>query len=89
LSFSKKLNNHVGAIWYFIHDYNLQIAMRWTESLLPNHYPAIQLTQPNPPCPQLQVSTAMTKVTIHPMVPCFGWTWCDRKGVHRQVYRLM
>jgi IS1 family transposase/transposase-like protein len=28
LSFSKKLDNHVGAIWYFIHDYNLQIAMR-------------------------------------------------------------
>jgi insertion element IS1 protein InsB len=28
LSFSKKFNNHVGAIWYFIHDYNLQLAMR-------------------------------------------------------------
>jgi len=28
LSFSKKLDNHVGAIWYFIHDYNLQLAMR-------------------------------------------------------------
>jgi IS1 family transposase/transposase-like protein len=27
LSFSKKLDNHVGAIWYFIHDYNLQLAM--------------------------------------------------------------
>ncbi len=26
LSFSKKLDNHVGAIWYFIHDYNLQLA---------------------------------------------------------------
>jgi IS1 family transposase len=24
LSFSKKLANHVGAIWYFIHDYNFQ-----------------------------------------------------------------
>lgn len=22
LSFSKKLENHIGAIWYFIHDYN-------------------------------------------------------------------
>jgi insertion element IS1 protein InsB len=22
LSFSKKLTNHIGAIWYFIHDYN-------------------------------------------------------------------
>jgi len=28
LSFSKKLDNHVGAIWYFIHNYNLQLAMR-------------------------------------------------------------
>ncbi|NJR61884.1 MAG: hypothetical protein HC769_25475 [Cyanobacteria bacterium CRU_2_1] len=28
LSFSKKLNNHVGAIWHFIDDYNLQLAMR-------------------------------------------------------------
>jgi hypothetical protein len=28
----------VGAIWYFVHDYNLQLAMRWTESLLLNHY---------------------------------------------------
>ena len=26
LSFSKKLNNHIGAIWYFIHDYNAQLA---------------------------------------------------------------
>lgn len=26
LSFSKKLDNHVGAIWYFIHDYNAQLA---------------------------------------------------------------
>jgi IS1 family transposase/transposase-like protein len=26
LSFSKKLGNHVGAIWYFIHDYNAQLA---------------------------------------------------------------
>ncbi len=24
LSFSKKLSNHIGAIWYFIHHYNLQ-----------------------------------------------------------------
>jgi insertion element IS1 protein InsB len=24
LSFSKKLENHIGAIWYFIHDYNAQ-----------------------------------------------------------------
>ncbi|HEY9902682.1 MAG TPA: IS1 family transposase, partial [Candidatus Sericytochromatia bacterium] len=22
LSFSKKLSNHMGAIWYFIHEYN-------------------------------------------------------------------
>ncbi|NET38905.1 MAG: IS1 family transposase [Cyanothece sp. SIO1E1] len=26
LSFSKKLNNHIGAIWYFIHHYNAQLA---------------------------------------------------------------
>ncbi|MDM8569702.1 IS1 family transposase, partial [Thiotrichales bacterium HSG1] len=26
LSFSKKLSNHVGAIWYFIHHYNANIA---------------------------------------------------------------
>lgn len=26
LSFSKKIENHIGAIWYFIHDYNAQ---RW------------------------------------------------------------
>ncbi len=25
LSFSKKLNNHIGAIWYFIHGYNAQL----------------------------------------------------------------
>ena len=27
LSFSKKLDNHMGAIWYFIHDYNAQLAL--------------------------------------------------------------
>jgi IS1 family transposase/transposase-like protein len=26
LSFSKNLENHIGAIWYFIHDYNAQLA---------------------------------------------------------------
>ena len=26
LSFSKKLDNHIGAIWYFIHDYNEELA---------------------------------------------------------------
>lgn len=26
LSFSKKLDNHIGAIWYFIHHYNAQLA---------------------------------------------------------------
>jgi insertion element IS1 protein InsB len=24
LSFSKKLTNHIGALWYFVHDYNAQ-----------------------------------------------------------------
>ena len=28
LSFSKKLANHIGAIWYFIHDYNARIRAR-------------------------------------------------------------
>lgn len=28
LSFSKKLANHIGAIWYFIHDYNAHILAR-------------------------------------------------------------
>jgi len=28
LSFSKKLSNHIGAIWYFIHDYNARICAR-------------------------------------------------------------
>jgi len=26
LSFSKKLNNHIGAVWYFIHGYNAELA---------------------------------------------------------------
>lgn len=25
LSFSKKISNHIGAIWYFIHDYNASL----------------------------------------------------------------
>jgi len=25
LSFSKKLNNHIGAIWYFVHGYNAPV----------------------------------------------------------------
>ena len=27
LSFSKKLNNHIGAVWYFIHGYNAELDM--------------------------------------------------------------
>ncbi|HED04723.1 MAG TPA: IS1 family transposase, partial [Candidatus Fraserbacteria bacterium] len=27
LSFSKKLENHVGAIWYFIHHYNASLSV--------------------------------------------------------------
>ncbi|AFZ05460.1 IS1 transposase [Oscillatoria nigro-viridis PCC 7112] len=27
LSFSKKLSNHIGAIWYFIHEYNASLSM--------------------------------------------------------------
>lgn len=26
LSFSKKVSNHIGAIWYFVHHYNFEIA---------------------------------------------------------------
>jgi IS1 family transposase len=26
LSFSKKLSNHIGAIWYFIHEYNASLS---------------------------------------------------------------
>ena len=29
LSFSKKLENHIGAIWYFIHDYNANLRARY------------------------------------------------------------
>jgi IS1 family transposase/transposase-like protein len=31
LSFSKKLENHIGAIWLFIHDYNRQIRQKLAE----------------------------------------------------------
>ena len=29
LSFSKKLENHIGAIWYFVHDYNAKIRAQY------------------------------------------------------------
>ncbi|MEM7769301.1 MAG: IS1 family transposase [Cyanobacteria bacterium P01_A01_bin.37] len=32
LSFSKKLENHIGAIWMFIHEYNRVVSRRLTES---------------------------------------------------------
>ena len=32
LSFSKKLENHIGAIWNFVHHYNLEIAPRLAKS---------------------------------------------------------
>ena len=28
LSFSKKLSNHIGAIWYFIHNYNANLSIK-------------------------------------------------------------
>ncbi len=31
LSFSKKIENHIGAIWLFIHDYNCGIRQKWAE----------------------------------------------------------
>ncbi|MEG4590179.1 IS1 family transposase, partial [Microcoleus sp. MOSTC5] len=27
LSFSKKISNHLGAIWYFIHEYNASLSI--------------------------------------------------------------
>lgn len=38
LSFSKKLNNHIGAIWYFIHGYNAELTKTCSSPLLPYHY---------------------------------------------------
>jgi hypothetical protein len=35
LSFSKKLSNHLGAIWYFIHEYNASLSI---EQKLDYHY---------------------------------------------------
>jgi IS1 family transposase len=34
LSFSKKLDNHIGAIWYFIHHYNARITKPLLKGLL-------------------------------------------------------
>ena len=36
LSFSKKVVNHIGAIWYFIHHYNANLAP--VQSLIFHHY---------------------------------------------------
>ena len=35
LSFSKKLENHIAAIWNFIHDYNYQIRVEMLKALPP------------------------------------------------------
>ena len=35
LSFSKKLENHMGAIWTFIHEYNRLLRARWIDSAHP------------------------------------------------------
>jgi IS1 family transposase len=38
LSFSKKMDNHIDAIWYFIHDYNAHLEKVWGSPLLADHY---------------------------------------------------
>lgn len=43
LSFSKKLNNHIGAIWYFIHGYNAELTKTCSSPLLPYHYRSLHL----------------------------------------------
>jgi hypothetical protein len=36
------MDNHIGAIWYFIHDYNAQqLQSIKLPSLLPNHHPKL------------------------------------------------
>jgi insertion element IS1 protein InsB len=40
LSFSKKLENHKGAIWNFIHDYNHQIRLAMLKAQPPQFYPS-------------------------------------------------
>jgi len=35
LSFSKKIENHIGAIWLFIHDYNCKIRQKLAEQGVP------------------------------------------------------
>jgi insertion element IS1 protein InsB len=42
LSFSKKMENHVGAVWYFIHDYNAQ----QSKGLSRHHYYRITTQRP-------------------------------------------
>ena len=40
LSFSKKLENHIAAIWNFIHDYNYQIRVEMLKALPPDFSPS-------------------------------------------------
>lgn len=40
LSFSKKLENHKGAIWNFIHDYNHQIRLAMLKAQPPQFSPS-------------------------------------------------
>jgi len=41
LSFSKKLENHIGAIWMFIHEYNRQIREKLAEKEDPIFFPVL------------------------------------------------
>ena len=44
LSFSKKLNNHIGAIWYFIHGYNAELDRILASPLFPYNYHTSELS---------------------------------------------
>ncbi|MEL7354495.1 MAG: hypothetical protein AAFN38_24000, partial [Cyanobacteria bacterium J06560_5] len=39
LPFSKKLENHIGAIWLFIHEYNCHIQDMLNQSANPSFFP--------------------------------------------------
>ena len=60
LSFSKKMENHVGAVWYFIHDYNAQ----QSKGLSRHHYYRIttisEKKAPNLPLNSIENSNLIT-----------------------------
>jgi insertion element IS1 protein InsB len=70
LSFSKKLENHIAAIWNFIHDYNYQIRvnilrrlpLEFSPSFTIKALPQIQGLYPN--CPATKVAATQTKPVL-------------------------